>query len=302
VTLRIGTRRSRLALAQAEEVRAALAALDVEADVVPISTAGDRGEPAAADSTVGYAVAAGMKGLWVNDIVRALRDGEVDVAVHSAKDLPAEDADGVVVAAVPPRASALDVLVSRTGDLPKGARLGTSSLRRQAQVWRWRPDVVLKDIRGNVDTRLRKLEEGEVDGLILAAAGLLRLGVVPEHAQPLSLAEMVPAPGQGALAVQTRDDRTREVVGPLDHADSRLALEAERRMTFSLGGGCALPLGAFASVDLDRVHLIGLVASPDGAEIVRAEAESASADEAADRVADELRRAGADRILAAVRP
>jgi hydroxymethylbilane synthase len=304
VTLRIGTRRSRLALAQAEEVRASLAAIGVGAEVVPMSTAGDRGEvdaPATA-AAVGGAIAAGLKGAWVNDIVRALREGEVDVAVHSAKDLPAEDGEDVVIAAVPPRASALDVLVSRGGELAKGARVGTSSLRRQAQVWRWRPDVVVKDIRGNVDTRLRKLETGDVDGLILAAAGLLRLGIVPEHTQPMSLAEMVPAPGQGALAVQTRADDTRDVMAALDHVESRTALQAERRLTVLLGGGCALPLGAFASVEDGRIRLIGMVASADGAEVICAEAESASAFEAAGRVADELRARGADRILAAVRP
>jgi hydroxymethylbilane synthase len=295
VTLRIGTRRSRLALAQAEETRARLAAAGLEATLVPMSTAGDRGEAPAGSLT-------GLKGLWVNDIVRALRDGEVDLAVHSAKDLPAEDEPGVIVAAVPERASPLDVLVTREGELPHGGRVGTSSLRRQAQVWRWRPDVALKDLRGNVDTRLRKLEEGEVEGLILAAAGLLRLGIVPEHAAPMSIAEMVPAPGQGCLALQTRDDGTRELLADLDHRESRLALQAERRLAALLGGGCALPLGANASVGSGRVRLVGLVASPDGARLIRAEIEAPSPEEAADRVAEELRSQGADEILAAVRP
>ncbi len=295
MTLRIGTRRSRLAIAQAEEVRARLSALSVESEIVPMSTAGDRGEAAPSSPT-------GLKGLWVNDIVRALRDGEIDAAVHSAKDLPADDEPGVVIAAVPERASPLDVLVTRDGELSSGGRVGTSSLRRKAQVWRWRPDVLLKDVRGNVDTRLRKLEEGEVDALILAAAGLLRLGIVPPHAAPMSLAEMVPAPGQGCLAVQTRDDQTLGLVRPVDHRESRLALEAERRLTSLLGGGCALPLGAFASVREDRVHLIGLVASPDGAEIIRAEGAGATPHDAAERIADELRRRGAEPILSKVRP
>jgi hydroxymethylbilane synthase len=295
VTLRIGTRRSRLALAQAEEIRALLAGIGVESELVPMSTAGDRGE-----SPTGSI--AGLKGLWVNDIVRALRESEIDLAVHSAKDLPAEDEDGVVIAAVPERASPLDVLVTRDGELPEGGRVGTSSLRRQAQVWRWRPDVLLKDIRGNVDTRLRKLEEGEVEGLILAAAGLLRLGIVPEHAAPMSLAEMVPAPGQGALALQTRDDGSREAVARLDHRESRIALEAERRLTAMLGGGCALPLGAYASIDSGRVRLIGLVASPDGGQMIRTTAEASSALEAAERAAEDLRSQGADEILAKARP
>jgi hydroxymethylbilane synthase len=294
VTLRIGTRRSRLALAQAEEVRALLAGIGVGSELVPMSTAGDRGE-----SPTGSI--AGLKGLWVNDIVRALREFEIDLAVHSAKDLPAEDEDGVVIAAVPERASPLDVLVTRDGELPDGGRVGTSSLRRQAQVWRWRPDVLLSDIRGNVDTRLRKLEEGEVEGLILAAAGLLRLGIVPEHAAPMSLTEMVPAPGQGALALQTRDDESREAVARLDHRESRIALEAERRLTAMLGGGCALPLGAHASIDAGRVRLIGLVASPDGGQMIRTTVEASSALEAAERAAEDLRSQGAEEILAKAR-
>jgi hydroxymethylbilane synthase len=295
VTLRIGTRRSRLALAQSEEIRALLAGIGVESELVPMSTAGDRGEAPTGSP-------AGLKGLWVNDIVRALRASEIDLAVHSAKDLPAEDEDGIVIAAVPERASPLDVLVTRDGELPQGGRVGTSSLRRQAQVLRWRPDALLKDIRGNVDTRLRKLEEGEVEALILAAAGLLRLGIVPEHAAPMSAAEMVPAPGQGALALQTRDEDTREVVGRLDHRESRIALDAERRLTALLGGGCALPLGGYASIAAGRVRLLGLVASPDGARVVRTTVEAQSAAEAAERAAEDLRSQGAEEILAQVRP
>jgi hydroxymethylbilane synthase len=294
VTLRIGTRRSQLALAQAEEVRGLLAGIGVEAELVPMSTAGDRGEHPTGS-------VAGLKGLWVNDIVRALREGEIDLAVHSAKDLPAEDEPGVVITAVPERASPLDVLVTRDGELPDGGRVGTSSLRRQAQVWRWRPDVLLKDLRGNVDTRLRKLDEGEVDAVILAAAGLLRLGIVPTHAAPMSIAEMVPAPGQGCLALQTRADTTREVVARLDDRDSRLALEAERRVTALLGGGCALPLGAHASIEGGRIHLVGIVASPDGGTIVRTAVDASSAAEAAARAAEDLRSQGADEILAKVR-
>lgn len=297
MTLRIGTRRSRLALAQAEEIRAMLVGIGVEAELVPMSTAGDRGENPTGSI-------AGLKGLWVNDIVRALREHEIDLAVHSAKDLPADDDEDedVVVAAVPERLSPLDVLVTRDDALSEGGRVGTSSLRRQAQVWRWRPDVLLKDLRGNVDTRLRKLEDGEVDALILAAAGLLRLGIVPAHAAPMSIAEMVPAPGQGCLALQTRADDTREIVARLDHRDSRLALEAERRVTALLGGGCALPLGAYASVEGDRIHLVGMVASPDGGTVVRTAVDAASVVEAAERAADDLRSQGADEILAKVRP
>jgi len=296
VKLRIGTRGSRLALAQAEEIRRRLADTGVEAELVPMVTSGDRGAPISASPS-------GLKGLFVAEIERALRDGDVDLAVHSAKDLPAEEEDDLVITAVPERASPLDVLVTRDGELRPGAVVGTSSLRRQAQILRWRSDVLLKDLRGNVDTRLSKLEEGEVDAVILAAAGLLRLGIVPEHAAPMSVAEMVPAPGQGCLALQARtsDDETRSALSALDDPESRVALEAERAVMHKLGGGCALPLGAFAAVQDHRVKLIAIVASPEGARLVRAEVEAVTAAEAAERAAAELFAGGAGEILAAVR-
>jgi hydroxymethylbilane synthase len=296
VTLRIGTRRSRLALAQATEVADALTARGVASELVPMETSGDRGADPSTDP-------AGLKGLFVAEIVRALRNGEVDLAVHSAKDLPAGDDEDLAIAAVPARASALDVLVTREGELQPGGRVGTSSLRRQAQVFRWRPDVLLKDLRGNVDTRLRKLADGEVEALVLAAAGLLRLGVVPEHAAPMSVTEMVPAPGQGCLAVQARaDDRaTLEAVAPLDHAASRAALEAERALMARLGGGCALPLGAFAEAVADGVAMVAIVLTPDGGRFARAEVRAATPAEVAELAALDLLAGGADEILGLVR-
>ena len=299
--LRIGTRASRLALAQAREVADALTALGVETELVAITTAGDRGADPASDP-------AGVKGLFVTEIVRALGGGEVDLAVHSAKDLPADseadDEQGLVIAAVPERASALDVLVTRDGDLRPGARVWTSSIRRLAQVIRLRPDVLVQDLRGNVDTRLRKLEDGETDALILAAAGLLRLGVVPEHAAPMSLSEMVPAPGQGCLAVQARtsDGATIEVLSALDHAPSRTALEAERGLMARLGGGCALPLGAFAEPGPRGLQLRAIALSPDGSRIARTEVDGATSEEVADLAALDLSAGGADEILGLVRP
>jgi hydroxymethylbilane synthase len=297
VTLRIGTRRSALAMAQSRGIAEALEALGVRTELVPIVTSGDRGATAEASP-------AGLKGLWVEEIVRALREGEIDLAIHSAKDLPAEDEGGIALAVVPERASPLDVLVSREGDLPAGGVVGTSSLRRQAQVFRWRPDVLLKDLRGNVDTRLRKLAQGEVDALVLAAAGLLRLGIFPEHAAPMSVTEMIPAPGQGCLGIQARsdDDATRSAVAPLEHPDSRVALEAERDLMRRLGGGCALPLGAFADVRESGVHLVAAVFTPEGAREARTEVEAATSAEAAELAERELRALGADEILLAVRP
>lgn len=296
MTLRIGTRRSRLALAQTTEVAGRLRANGVDTEIVGMTTSGDR------DTVV--TGPAGLKGMFVAEIVRALRGGEVDVAVHSAKDLPAEDEDGLVLAAVPERASPLDVLVTREGDLPPGSVVGTSSLRRQAQIFRWRPDVLLKDLRGNVDTRLGKLAEGELDAIVVAAAGLMRLGIVPEHAAPMSVSEVIPAPGQGCLAIQARADdaATLQALAALDHAPTRTALLAERSVMRRLGGGCALPLGAYADVEDGTVRMVVGVFTPDGAREARTAVEADDPEEAAARAEADLRVQGADEILAAVRP
>jgi hydroxymethylbilane synthase len=296
MTLRLGTRRSPLALAQATEVAERLRAAGAEVELVPIVTSGDRNARVTGP--------AGLKGMFVAEIVRALREGEVDLAVHSAKDLPAEDEQGLVLAAVPERASPLDVLVTRDGELRPGGVVGTSSLRRRAQVVRHRPDVVLTDLRGNVDTRLRKLEEGEVDAIVLAAAGLLRLGVVPAHAAPMSVTEMIPAPGQGALAIQARDGdpETTTTLAELDHEPTRTALAAERSVMRRLGGGCALPLGAFAEVEDGHIRLVAAVFTPDGAREARTTVRGADPEDVAARAEADLRAAGADEILSAVRP
>lgn len=295
--LRIGTRSSQLARAQADEVARLLLARGIDTELVPMTTSGDRGANPSSDP-------AGLKGLFVMEIERALREGDVDLAVHSAKDLPAEDPDDLVLAAVPERASALDVLITRDGDLHPGDRVGTTSLRRQAQVLRWRPDVLLKDLRGNVDTRLRKLAEGEVEALVLAAAGLVRLGVVPDHAAPIAIAEMVPAPGQGCLAVQARADDagTIEALRALDHAPSRAALTAERRLMAALGGGCALPLGAFAEPTAGGMRMTAIVLSADGGRYARADVEAPTPHEVAELAHLDLSAGGAEEILSAVRP
>lgn len=296
MTLRIGTRRSPLALAQATEVAERLRAAGAEVELVGMTTSGDRNTAVTGP--------AGLKGMFVAEIVRALREGEVDLAVHSAKDLPAEDDEGLVLGAVPERASPLDVLVTRDGDLRPSGIVGTSSLRRQAQVFRLRPDVFLKDLRGNVDTRLRKLAEGEVDAIVLAAAGLMRLGIVPEHAAPMSVAEMIPAPGQGCLAIQARADdaSTLEALSALDHAPTRTALLAERSLMRRLGGGCALPFGAFADVEDGEIQMVAAVFTPDGAREARAAVEAEDPEAVAALAEADLRASGAEQILAAVRP
>jgi hydroxymethylbilane synthase len=294
--LRIGTRRSPLALAQAREVAALLAARGVDTELVPMATSGDRGGSVAASPF-------GVKGLFVDDIVRALRERDVDLAVHSAKDLPAEDLEGVVVAAVPERADPLDVLVTRDGALGGGSVVGTSSLRRRAQLLAWRPGLAVRDIRGNVDTRLRKLADGDVDALVLAAAGLRRLGLRPDHTEALAAETMVPAPGQGALAIQTRADdlRTRDLVGPISHVRSLAAFDAERALVRRLGGGCALPIGALARAERDGVRLIAVVATPDGRTAVRCDVRGPAPVAAAADAARVLVDGGAGEILEALR-
>ncbi len=291
--LKIGTRRSKLALAQAEEVRRSLAVHDVSVEIVPMTTSGDEGATAAAGPQ-------GLKGLWIDTILEALDNADIDLAVHSAKDLPAEEDDGFVIAAVPERAEPWDVLITReAGSLPEGAVIGTSALRRQAQLLAGFPGVIVQDLRGNVDTRLRKLAEGEVDAAVLATAGLARLGIAPAHAMPLPLAVMVPAPGQGCLALQCRDDdrRTREMLAPLDHAASHAALDAERSVMWRLGGGCALPLGAYAEPIEGGLRVTAVIAAPDGSEILRVERSAETPEGVATLVAKDLIDGGAERIL-----
>jgi hydroxymethylbilane synthase len=291
--LRIGTRRSPLAMAQAEEVRASLEAIGSHADLVPISTAGDEGQTQASSPQ-------GLKGLWVDTILDALEGGEIDLAVHSAKDLPAEDEDGFVIAAVPTRADPWDVLVCRTaGRLAPGAVIGTSSLRRRAQLLAAFPGLEVADIRGNVGTRLRKVDEGEVDAAVLAAAGLSRLGLDPANASVLPFEVMVPAPGQGCLAIQCRDD-DEETIGLLAALDDRIshrALDAERSVMWRLGGGCALPLGALATIAADTIRLTAVIATPEGDRVVRVEAEGPTPEDAAASAAKDLIAGGAEEIL-----
>jgi hydroxymethylbilane synthase len=295
-TLRIGTRRSRLAMAQAGEVARRLAAYGVESELVPLQTAGDRGERAPDPAF------AGVKGLFVAEIVRALEDGQVDLAVHSAKDLPAEDPFGVVVAAVPERADPRDVLVTREQRLRPTSTVGTSSPRRSAQLAASRPHLRVVAMRGNVDTRLAKVEEGEVDAVVLAAAGLSRLSAAPAHVAALSLDEMLPAPGQGALAVQARagDAEVLERVRRIEHRPSRAAFDAERALVHLLGGGCALPLGAHAEPQGGGVLLRAVAVSPDGRTLARGGAEDEPKG-AAEAVARQMLARGAAEILAAVR-
>jgi hydroxymethylbilane synthase len=260
-----------------------------------MTTAGDRGaSPASSPS--------GTKGLFVSEITEALLRGDIDLAVHSAKDLPSEDPPGAVIAAVPERALPFDVLITRGPELPENGVVGTSSLRRRSQLLRSRKGVEVVDLRGNVDTRLRRVAEGQVDGVVLAAAGLARLRVEPEHAAPLPIEEMVPAPGQGALAVQVAAGLPSEdVVSAIDHGPSHEAFETERLVVSLLGGGCRLPLGAYAERRADVLRLLAIVATVDGSDLLWSDVEAEKPEEAAGAAAEVLRAAGAEAILEGLR-
>ncbi|HYZ11107.1 MAG TPA: hydroxymethylbilane synthase [Actinomycetota bacterium] len=293
--LRIGTRGSRLALAQADEVAGLLRERGQEIEIVPMTTAGDRGASPASSP-------AGTKGLFVAEITDALSRNDVDLAVHSAKDLPSEDPPGIEVAAVPQRSLPYDVLVSRAEGLPDRPVVGTSSLRRRAQLVRMHPEAEVRDLRGNVDTRLRRMAEGALDALVLAGAGLSRLGLSPEHVRPLPVDEMVPAPGQGALAIQARvDDGAWEAARAIDHPASRTAFETERRVVALLGGGCRLPLGAYAEARGPAIRLLAVVVRPDGSDLLWSQVEGDEPEQVAGEAADTLLAAGAASILADLR-
>ncbi len=217
----------------------------------------------------------GGKGLFTQELELALGESRIDVAVHSLKDLPIEDSAGIVIGLIPEREVARDVLVSRNGEmleaLQHGAVVGTSSLRRQGQLLVSRPDLVIKSLRGNVQTRLKKLEDGQYDAIVLAQAGLVRLGLEAHISQVLPYETMMPAPGQGALAVQCRqgDRETLELLAILDDPVTRAEVEAERRFLEALGGGCSLPVGALAELRQGEIYMQAVVVSPDGKRAIR---------------------------------
>jgi hydroxymethylbilane synthase len=299
----IGTRGSKLALWQTEWVKSQIEKHhpDLEIEIAIIKTRGDR----ILDVSLSKLGEQG-KGLFTKELEDAMLDGRIDLAVHSLKDLPVDFTPGLHLSAVCEREDARDALVARAGinsfaQIPTGSIIGTSSLRRIAQLCAIRPDIKTAMVRGNVDTRIAKLDAGQYDALLLAAAGLRRLGHADRITEYLSQEMMMPAVGQGALGIESRiDDRaTNEVLRALDHEPTRLACEAERAMLRKLGGGCLVPIAAFARIEGDLLRLSGLVASTDGAEIVRGE-ESGSPSEAAmigERLAKELTVRGADRLL-----
>jgi hydroxymethylbilane synthase len=306
--LRIGTRGSQLALWQARTVAARLESAGVDVELVIIKTSGDRLQSAPISEI-------GTKRLFVKEIEDALLDDSIDAAVHSAKDMPAALPDGLTIAATLPREDPRDAFVlplTHQGDiatalagLGRTANIGTGSVRRIAQLSAVFPNAAFTPIRGNVDTRLRKLDAGEYDALVLAAAGLRRLGFGDRITAMIPLNQCVPAPGQGVVAVEIREDdeKCRSALRAVHDTAASAALAAERRVVAALGGGCQLPLGALATITGTAMELRAIVCSPDGRRVVRAQAAGPAAEPEAlgDRVAEELSREGAVEILDEVR-
>ncbi len=293
----IASRGSQLALWQAHWVERQLGACGHACRIQIIKTTGDKitGVPLAK---------VGAKGLFTKEIEEALLEGRADVAVHSLKDLPTDLPPGLVLAAVPEREDPRDALLGKPlAQLPAGAKVGTSSLRRAAQLKKLRPDLVVESVRGNLDTRVRKLDEGQYDAIVLAAAGLKRLGWADRIAEILPPEVMCPAVGQGALAIETRPDGAGfDAAAALDRAPTRAAVTAERAVLAALGGGCQVPIGAHAEVNDGRLKLVAIVASPDGAELIRGQSEGATADAATlgRSLGEDLLSRGARKILETV--
>jgi hydroxymethylbilane synthase len=299
-----GSRKSALAINQAERAIELLGIAwpDVECEITPISTEGDRTQESGAPLPE-----IGGKGLFTGDLERAVRAGAIDIAVHSLKDVPTEDAPGLVLGSICLRDDARDVLVARDGqtldELPPGSTIGTSSLRRAAQLRGMRHDLEIRSIRGNVDTRLRKVREGEVDAVVLAAAGIWRLERESEVTEWFDHERMVPAPGQGALALQCRadDEETIALLHDIDDPGAHAEGVAERAFLRTLDAGCTAPVAAFArAISPTDVQMIALVASVDGRDVVRVEGEGEFG-EVGERLAREALAAGAAEILGAIR-
>jgi hydroxymethylbilane synthase len=306
----IGSRGSQLALWQGNWVRDQLSAAGHEVAIEIIRTTGDKLQAYPPTHPLPVSIAqsvaeAGTKGLFIKEIEEALLAGEIDLAVHSLKDLPTILPAGLILAAVPPREDARDVLISGDGkpfeQLPAGARVGTSSPRRQAQLRRLRPDLELIALRGNLTTRLRKLEDGDCAALVLAAAGVHRLGLRERITGYFTLDQMCPAVGQGALAIEIRRDdaELERALTPLDDPATHLAVRAERAMLQRLGGGCQVPIAAYATLEDGQLRLRGIVASLDGSRLIRAAALGSPKDPESlgATVAEDLLEQGAGEIL-----
>ena len=295
--IRIGSRGSQLARWQSDHIADALRALGHEVEIELIQTTGDRLQQVAFAKV-------GTKGMFTQEIEDALLEGRVDLAVHSLKDMPTELASPFVLGAIPLRVDPRDALISTQyhslSGLPSGARIGTSSVRRQAQLKAHRPDLEYVEFRGNVDTRLRKLNEGQVEAIVLAAAGLDRLGRTEWIRERFAEGLLCPAPGQGALAIECRADDSpiREILANLNDVDTCLAVTAERTALAALGGGCQVPIGVFCRRSAHSWHISACVARPDGGLILRAQEQGSDARELGHIIAEKLLSLGARDLLA----
>lgn len=304
-TLKIATRESALALWQAEYVKAQLEKYhpELSVELVKMTSRGDQ----LLDSPLSKI---GGKGLFVKELEQALLDGRADIAVHSMKDVPMHFPEGLELGVICPREQPFDAFVSNhyasIDDLPQGATVGTSSLRRQSQIKAYRPDLVVDWLRGNVNSRLAKLDKGMFDAIILAEAGLIRLGMAERVTQRISDELCLPACGQGAVGIELRtgDEAVKQYLAPLADDNTTLTVTAERAMNTALNGGCQVPIAGFAVLNEQGLHLRGLVASEDGSHILRASAVAAANIEQAEmlgqQVAAELLEQGADKLLAAI--
>jgi hydroxymethylbilane synthase len=303
-TIRIATRKSPLAMWQAEHVAAELTRLhaELEVEIVGMTTRGDK----ILDAPLAKV---GGKGLFVKELEQGMLAGDADIAVHSMKDVPVDFPEGLHLAVIMDREDPLDAFVSNRfedlAQLPEGACVGTSSLRRQCQLAARRPDLRIEPLRGNVNTRLRKLDEGAYDAIILAAAGLKRLGFAERIRAHISAEDSLPAIGQGAIGIECRSDdaRVHAVIAPLHHGATAERVIAERALNARLNGGCQVPIAGHAMHDGDQLWLRGLVGTPDGTRLLRAERRgpAASAEAIGESLAEELLAQGAEEILAALR-
>ncbi|MCF2949163.1 hydroxymethylbilane synthase [Paraglaciecola aquimarina] len=304
-TIRIATRKSALALWQAEYVKAALlsAHANINVELVPMSTQGDK----ILDTPLAKI---GGKGLFIKELEVAMTEGRADIAVHSMKDVPVEFPEGFGLHAICERENPFDAFVSNTyadlDTLPQNAVVGTSSLRRQCQLRKLRPDLVIKDLRGNVNTRLAKLDAGEYDAIVLAAAGLIRLGMQERIQFQIPADQSLPAVGQGAVGIECRNDDQEliDLLAPLNHQETSIRVRAERAMNAKLNGGCQVPIGSFAVIDQEssKISLKGLVGSTDGKTLLHA-SQTGTVDQAeliGEQVAQMLLDQGAGEILAAL--
>jgi hydroxymethylbilane synthase len=296
----IGSRGSALALAQTGWIRDQILSRfpGTDTSIKIIKTSADRDQTKSIRS--GSAV-----GVFVKELEQALLSRQIDIAVHSMKDVPTAISTGLKIAAVPEREDARDALIARNArglaQLPEGSLIGTGSVRRQAQILALRPDLRIIDIRGNIDTRLKRLREGAYDAIILACAGLNRLGLQDHISEPLDFSSMLPAPGQGALAIEIRegDSRVEQVAAALNEPSAWFAVSAEREFLKNMGGGCNVPVAAHAQVRQDSIHIEGLVCSPDGRKLLRdsLDRQLAGAGEAGRILAEKILAAGGKAIL-----